>query len=193
MDNPRKRTVVSGRRVTWEKDNSGVPETTLKELEGNEIARYLSALNDAYDMGFIKEKFDPRYLGAVLLKEGREDFGTEQYDTNDKHAVATYNALVEKGHSPKKAKFPAAVVGTLRRAKHYGLPFGHIWYGRGKDEEGRTGADYDVNLQHLMPLMDTEENTGIVNFIRDRLPAMNKPEPIELPEQYSAGGRTSLI
>jgi hypothetical protein len=141
-------------------------ETLPKKFSTAELSKRLRALRQA-----IKENvpgarnLDPETLAAMLLKEGREDFGTDMYDTNDPRSVALFNRYSQQ-FDPESAMFVAAVRDISRRAERKGIPFASAWMPGSRYE---TAEEYAQSTERFREAVRNPKNAELVEFIRASL------------------------
>lgn len=153
-------TVIQGYR--FDSTRNGL-ETLPKKFKAPVLSQHLSALRQA-----IKENIpgarniDPVTATAMLLKEGREDFGTDMYDTNDPQSVALFNRYAEQ-FDPKSAMFIAAIRDISRRAERKNIPFAAAWMPGSRYE---TAEEYAQSTEQFKKAARDPKNAELYEFIR---------------------------
>ena len=190
------------------KSKSGV-ESLPTKFDMDTVKQHVAALRDAVKMGFTlpHEMMTPEYLTALALKEGRSDFGANEYNTNNKQAVSLYNTLKQSGYKDEPAQFAAAALDKGQVAERHKVPLPEAWNGLGHTatEDGRV---YAQHFKSFMKAAKHPQNTQLYQFIRGNLlpplptpPVAQMPQvtsvptatPIPMPMPYCKGGMVRLI
>ena len=176
----------------------------------------LETISSAVDKGtmedFIKamragEKYGvpqlpPEYLASMLMKEGRSDFGYNDYNTNNPKARMVAEMLIKEGFNPAQAGFGAAILDKMQVANRLKIPFATAWNGLGVNRQGQTGQQYAQGITSGFEAVNHPRNQPLVNTIRE---AYNyQPQPPQQPPQgitadalgnampvFNAGGSTT--
>ena len=98
----------------------------------------------------------PELLGALALKEGRSDFGFNEFLASAPEDVRFQQFLHKKyNFSPRQKQFLGMLNYANRVAKKKGVPFAAVWNGLGTNIHGQTGFDYSKALaSHTAALND---------------------------------------
>ena len=167
-------------------------ESLPKRYDPFEIKENLAALRDAQQLGV--KRMPSTFYAAQLLQEGRNDFGYNSYDQNNKQARNIFDTLVKApyNYSPKAAGFAAATFEKQQRAVAKNVPFAVAWNGLGQTKSGRTGWDYHNELQQQMQVVNRPENKDLMDLVNNTL----NPDPkqgVPMPTGFCDGGRVKLI
>ena len=133
------------------------------------IRRNLEALRYAKSKGYDlpPEASDPKFLTALLLKEDRPDFGTNQFDSNNEAAVNAFNTVGQRfGATP--AKFVSAMIANNAIAQKTGVPFTTVWNGRGSNGLEEKGA-YTKTFGTFLEAAGHPKNNLLYNFVDQHL------------------------
>jgi hypothetical protein len=154
----------------------GDVESLPKYFKKEDFEHYLTPYAESLKFG--NHRLAPEDLAAMLLQEGRYDFGFNKfhYDTAPKPAKELYDKLKEKGFSERQAGFAALINEKKMVADRKGIPFGMAWNGTGKTKQGRTGKQYAKELEAQKRLLQHEKNKDLVNYFRSRLTPQQRAE-----------------
>lgn len=191
-------------------------ESLPHRFDPSKITPYLNAVRSAAQMGH--KMVDSATLAGMLLMEGREDFGYNSYNHDNREAKALFENLVEQGHNPRAAGMAAAILDKRQVAERLEIPFGMAWNGAGVNRYGQSGRKYATKLDRMINEgLPAEENQELVEFINNTLNPPPPPPPppppakepsffdrlknligenstdVAVPEEYSPGGRQRLI
>jgi hypothetical protein len=151
----------------------GALETLPKKFNMEDVRLYSTAIGDAIRAGVpgISENISPEIITAMLLKEGREDLGTNEYNANDPKSRAIYEKYAQEyGHEP--AMTIAAMYDKAKVAKRLGIPFASAWIGTGRSPY-ETSAQYAADTENFKRIATDRKNQSLLNFIRGSM----MPEP----------------
>lgn len=141
-------------------------ETLPKTFVAAPLVSNLQALRQAIEENIPGARdLDNEFLAAMLLKEGREDFGTDMYNTNDPQSVAIYERYSKK-YGPESAMFVAAVRDHALRAKRKGIPFSESWMPGSRYE---TAKEYARSKEQFRKAVRDPKNAELLEFIRSNL------------------------
>jgi hypothetical protein len=165
------------------------------------LQAYANAVGDAKQLG--AKTLNSADLAALALKEGRHDYGFNEIDANNKHALNIANNLAQFfGHEDIPAEFAGAIHDKLQKADHYGVSFGEAWNGRGTNKYGQTGKDYAADLERAKQAIQNPLNQNFRDQIESGMHpgsewnnANNTPVPdlklknggVAMPQEYSTG------
>ena len=122
----------------------------------------------------------PDDMTNILLKEGRSNFGFNDFDYNNKKAAAIRDNLIKQGHDPYAASFPAAVFEKQQTANRLNVPFHQVWNGAGP-----AAKKYAQELEASKYAVEHEKNQPLRQFIYNSLGQkipVKKSELEEIPE-----------
>ena len=147
----------------------------------------------ARDMAATKQYGTPQIslqdLAALALKEGREDFGANNYDHNNKEIQAYVDRLVRDGVSWENAGILAAMREKQAVAARLKIPFARAWNGTGTNQFGQTGADYARDYEAYRKAATARENAELLSALRRGYEDGKKyPAAPRKPEGKAAGG-----
>lgn len=159
-------------------------ETLPLKFPAKYLKGYLRAYNLAKKHGAPKD-LTAEDLYALAMKEGRFDFGTNKYNTNDPESVAiyqkTYKDLIAQGEDPagaaQQAMFPAALYDHHKRSQKLGISFGHSWTGTGTSAAtGISGKTAGEMMNQQYSGWDHPKNKKFIDFIR-KYAGISEPKP----------------
>jgi hypothetical protein len=151
----------------------GKLETLPKKFNMEDVRMYSSAIGDAIRSGIpgIAENVSPEIVTAMLLKEGRENLGTNEYNANDPESEAIYEKYRDDyGHEP--AVLIAAMYDKAKVARRLKIPFASAWIGTGRSPY-ETSAQYAADTENFKKIATDKKNQSLLNFIRGSM----MPEP----------------
>ena len=154
----------------------GALETLPKKFNMEDVRLYSTAIGDAIRAGVpgISENISPEIITAMLLKEGREDLGANQYNANDPQSQAIYEKYAQDyGHYPAIAI--AAMYDKAKVSKRLGIPFASAWIGTGRSPY-ETSAQYAADTENFKKIATDRKNQSLLYFIRG---SMSAPLPGE--------------
>jgi hypothetical protein len=173
-------------RASYGRGMTGDPSKPKVKSGADTIRRQVEALRAAREYGFDlpSEVMDPKYLAAMVIKEGRDDIGNGGgiFNTNNKQAVSIYNKLAPRfGHEP--AAFAASVYDKGQVARRLEIPFPMAWNGTGtvKDEQGKiwaSGKSYAERFPQFLKAAEHPKNSQLVNFIDQHLNGKDYSTPL---------------
>jgi hypothetical protein len=73
----------------------------------------------------------PEQLANMALHEGRDDFGFNEINKNNKQAMEVYQKLKDEGHPEFPAQFAGAILDKYQTAERLKKPFLEVWNGAG--------------------------------------------------------------
>ena len=151
----------------------GKLETLPSKFNMEDVRMYSTAVGDALRSGIpgIAENISPEIVTAMLLKEGREDLGANQYNVNDPKSAAIFEQYAQKyGTSP--ARLVAAMYDKAKVAKRLNIPFASAWIGTGRSPY-ETSEQYAADTENFKKIATDKKNQSLLNFIRGSM----MPEP----------------
>ena len=138
------------------------------------MRRHVEALRAAKEFGFNmpKEVMNSKFLAALALKEGRPDFGTNQFNVNNDKAIEVYNKLAPR-FGNDAATFAASVYDKGEVASRLKIPFPMAWNGTGVWRyDGKTiasGENYAKQFPIFLKAAEHPKNAPLVDFINQHL------------------------
>ena len=103
-------------------------------------------------------------LANMALHEGRDDFGFNIINSDNKKAVKIAKELMDQGHGTE-AGFPGAILDKYTTAKRLNIPFEEAWNGTGKSYLNRTGADYAKEANQMNYAAKHPKNAELYDFV----------------------------
>ena len=107
---------------------------------------------------------NPDELTNMLLKEGRSNFGFNDFDYNNKKAAAIRDNLIQQGYDPYAASFPAAIYDKQQLANRLNVPITQVWNGAGP-----AAKKYAQELEASKYAIEHEKNQPLRQFIYNAL------------------------
>lgn len=139
-------------------------ETRPLNLDVETILRYAVATQEADRTGQLPKVAKEQFVNKILL-EGREDLGTNNYNSNNKQAKNLYEYLVAQGIDPYAARYPAAMLDKSQVAKRLGIPLEEAWNGTGRSGLGRTGAQHAARAEEHKNADKDPRNKELVDMV----------------------------
>jgi hypothetical protein len=168
----------------------------VESLPEDRLRRNIEAIRAAKELGYEmpEEVYDPAFLSALMIKEGRSDLGSNASFTAIKHnkkAVNLYKDLAERfGEAP--AMTAALMYDKGRVAKRIKKPFPMVWNGIGvlRDEEGNlhaSGELYAKSFPRFIEAAKRPENKELFDFVNTYLKGDEYTSPLtkQLKEKLS--------
>jgi hypothetical protein len=147
-------------------------ETMPSEIDANAVKNWISVMRAGEKHGV--PQFTPEQLTAMLFKEGRTDFGFNQFNYRDPKSLEIYRNLVKEGYDPAAAGFGPAIYDAHTKAKKLGGEPSRYWFGTGVSEDKQTSPQYVAGMQANMQYVNHPKNNALLKVIQD---AYNKPVP----------------
>ena len=147
-------------------------ETMPSTLDANAIRNWVSVMRAGEKYGV--PQLPPEKLAAMLFKEGREDFGFNQFNYRDPKSLEIYRNLVKEGYDPAAAGFGPAIYDAHAKAKQFGGDPSRYWFGTGVSEDKQTSPQYVQAMKANMQFVNHPKNAEFLNTIHD---AYNNPVP----------------
>lgn len=127
-----------------------------------------------------------KQLVNKILLEGREDAGTNEFNTNNKHAADLYKAVRDSGVGGHSAMYPAAVLDKAELAKRLNIPFELAWNGTGVNSH--NGADGQRHAARAAQMADADKdprNAGLVDLVNRSMKGDNtsKEQLLAMPDE----------
>lgn len=149
------------------------------------IRRGVEALRATRELGYElpSEMSDPKFLTALLMKEGRPDFGANKIDTDNPESVKIFNSLVRR-FGREAATFAAVAHEKGQVAKRTKLPLPLLWNGTGVQRDINTGKviasgkNYNERFPDFLKAAEHEKNAPMVEFIRQHLNNTDYTSPL---------------
>lgn len=107
---------------------------------------------------------NPDEMANILLREGRSNFGFNDFDFNNKKAAAIRDNLIKQGYDPYAASFPAAIFDKQQMANRLNVPFPQVWNGAGP-----AARKYAKELEASRYAVEHEANQPLRQFIYNSL------------------------
>ena len=154
----------------------GDVESLPKYFKKEDFEHYLTPYKASLKHG--NHKLDPEDLAAMLLQEGRYDFGFNKfdYDTAPSSAKQIYDTLKKEGYTDRQAGFAALINEKKLVADRTGMPFYRAWNGAGRTKAGRTGKQYAQEVEATKRLLSHEKNKELLKYFRERLTPQQRAE-----------------
>ena len=149
----------------------GALETLPKKFRMDDVRVVSEALGDAARAGIpgIAENITPEIVTAMLLKEGRENLGANEFNVNDPQSMAIYQEYKEKyGEIP--AQTVAAVYDKAKVARRLKVPFASAWIGTGRSHY-ETSGEYAADTERFKEMVAHPKNESLLRFIRGSMMA----------------------
>jgi len=127
----------------------------------------------------------PAQLANMALHEGREDYGFNELNKNNKRANEVANLLMKEGHDTEAAQFAGAILDKHQLAERLQQPFLQVWNGAGK-----MARDYAKNSQIESYAAEHPKNQGFLDFIQEQYNDA-KPKPVNTMP-FDPGPQTSF-
>ena len=154
----------------------GKLETLPSKFTPHDVKIYSEAIGEALRSGVpgISEHVSPEVVAAMLLKEGREDLGTNQYNKNDPESRKIYEAYAKKyGRNP--AEVIAAMYDKAKVAKRLNVPFSQAWIGLGRSDY-ETSKQYAQDMENFRKAVMDPKNAELLQFIRASMAGPQVPK-----------------
>ena len=147
-------------------------ETLPSELDANAMKNWISVMRAGEKYGV--PQFSPEQLAAMAFKEGRTNFGYNQFNYRDPKSLEIYRKLVAEGYDPAAAGFGPAIYDAHQKAKQFGGDPSRYWFGTGVSEDKQTSPQYVQGMKDNMQYVNHPKNAPLLNTIRN---AYNNPIP----------------
>lgn len=180
-----------------------------KSTPANELRTRIEALRAAKELGYNmpKEVYDPAFLTALIMKEGRYDIGGSDtgyirknkqgdYYTEDNPTTRLVDALKDRfGYSA--ASFAATVYDKGQTAKRLNLSFPRLWNGTGtvRTDSGQlvaSGKNYEENFPFFVNAATHPENKQLYDFVDQHLNGKDYTTPLSESKQRDIDYEYSL-
>lgn len=152
--------------------------------ESRILRRHIEALRAAKEFGIKlpKEVMDSKFLTAMLIQEGRSDFGTNEFDINNDKSIEVYNKIAPR-FGVDAATFVAAVYDKGETAKRTKKPFSMVWNGTGvvRDQSGKlvaSGENYANRFPMFLKAAEHPKNAPLFNFVDQYLNSKEYTSPL---------------
>lgn len=152
----------------YDKKSDGL-ETVPTFFEKKQFEPFLDAYKASRKHGNIE--ISPDDFAAIMLQEGRYDFGFNKYDydTSPSSSKSIYDKLKKEGYSDRAAGFAALLNEKHQVAKRLGIPMPMAWNGTGMSKAGQTGREYARKVQKTKEILNHEKNSTIRDYFRKAL------------------------
>lgn len=164
--------LLAGRRADLKKKSVETMDTVYDKETLSNLLKALKASG---------VQVNPDEMTNILLREGRSNFGFNDFDYNNKKAAAIRDSLIKQGYDPYAASFPAAVYEKQQTANRLNVPFPQVWNGAGpaarKYAQELEASRYAVEHEKNQPLREF-----IYNSLGQKIP-VKKAELEEVPQQ----------
>lgn len=175
-------------------------ETISSAVDRSTMEDFIRAMRAGEKYGV--PQLPPEYLASMLMKEGRSDFGYNEFNKNNPKARMIAEMLIQEGFNPDSAGFGAAVFDKMQTAKRLKVPFATAWNGLGVNPQGQTGQQYAQGISKGFEAVIHPRNAPMLNIIREAYnyqppQAQAQPQGISAEglanamPQYNAGGSTT--
>jgi len=156
-------------------------ETMPKALDKYTLNQYVKGMREGKPHGV--PQLTAQQLANMALHEGREDFGFNMMDSENKKAMEIFNALDKKGLGDEAA-FAAAIYHNSETAKRLNKPFEEIWNGTGVAKvvspngkvTYKSGADYAKEAKQMNYASSHPKNAELVDYINRSINDKLTPE-----------------
>lgn len=141
-------------------------ETLPKQFSRAAIIEMLNGINAGLANGM--PEIGAKNYGDKVLLEGREDAGTNGYNSNNPRAAKLANTVAEQARtfdSPASA-YPAAVLDKMEVAKRLNIPFELAWNGTGRTKGGEAdGQRHSARADKMVGAIDDPKNVELKDLI----------------------------
>lgn len=151
-------------------------ETLPSKYNAESVRLFSTAIGDAIrnKVPGVAENMSPEVVTAMLLKEGRENLGTNEFNVNDPESVAIYNRY-STDYGPEAGRLIAAIHDKAKVSKRLGIPFASAWIGTGRSKY-ETSQQYAKDTENFKRIANDPKNIVLRNFIKS---SMDQPLPGE--------------
>jgi hypothetical protein len=173
------------KRVPRSQYSPGVLETSDAKRSGEDVVRRsIEALRAARELGYElpKEIYDPQHLAAMLMQEGRSDFGAGHGFGHNKKATELANILTER-FGPEAGVFVGSVYDKSEVARRTKKPFAMVWNGVGvtRNADGSilaSGKNYAERFPMFYEAAGRPENAPLRDFVNKYLTGTEYTSPL---------------
>lgn len=172
-------------RIPRSQYSPGIIGTGDAKRSGEDVARRsIEALRAARELGYKlpKEVYDPQYLAAMLMQEGRADFGAGSGFGHNKEATKLADILAGRFGSEAGA-FVGSVYDKSQVAQRTKKPFPMVWNGVGvaRNYDGSiaaSGKNYAERFPMFYEAAGRPENAELRNFVNEYLTGTEYTSPL---------------
>jgi len=155
-------------------------ETQSSAIDKQAMHDFVKAMRAGEKYGV--PQLPPEFLSAMILKEGRSDFGYDKYNENNPKAKMIADMLMKEGHDPSAAGFGAALYDKMQTSMRLKIPFATAWNGTGVNKYGQTGQQYANSLSQGFEAVMHPRNEPLLSTVREAY-NYQPPQPTEQPPQ----------
>ena len=109
----------------------------------------------------------PEYLAALLLQEGRSDFGFNEMNMNNPKARMIAEMLMQEGFDDTSAGFGGALYDKMQTAMRLKKPFSTVWNGTGVNMYGQSGKQYTDKFGQGFGAVMHPKNAPLLGSIKE--------------------------
>lgn len=147
-------------------NKTGSLESLPSFFEKRQFEPFLEAYKASKKHGNVE--VSPDDFAALMLQEGRYDFGFNKfdYDTAPKKAKEIYDKLKKEGYPDRAAGFAALLNEKHQVAKRLNIPIPMAWNGTGMSKAGQTGREYSKKVQKTKELLNHPKNQPVREYFQ---------------------------
>ncbi len=144
-------------------------ETLPSKYNAESVRLFSTAIGDAIrnKVPGVAENMSPEVVTAMLLKEGRENLGTNEFNVNDPESVAIYNRY-SVDYGPEAGRLIAAIYDKSKVSKRLGIPFASAWIGTGRSKY-ETSQQYAKDTENFKRIANNPKNRSLKGFIQSSM------------------------
>ena len=172
-------------------------ETLPSRVDKTTMQDFIRAMRAGEKLGV--PQLPPEYLAALLMQEGRSDFGFNEMNMNNPKAKMIAEQLMQEGFNDTAAGFSGALYDKMQTAMRLKKPFSTVWNGTGVSMYGQSGDQYTNKFTQGFPATMHPKNAELLNSIREaydqklqtqQAPENNMPTVDQMGSAfgYNAGG-----
>jgi hypothetical protein len=151
-------------------------ETTASKQDANEMRNWISVMRAGEKYGV--PQLPPSHWAGTLFKEGRPDFGYNEFDYRNPKSLEIYRNIVKEGYDPIAAGFASAVYDAHRKAKLKGGDPSGYWFGEGISADKQTSPQYMAGMKANMQYVNHPQNAPLLNMLQNAYDNPVPPPPI---------------
>lgn len=173
-------------------------ETLPSRVDKTTMQDFIKAMRAGEKYGV--PQLPPEYLAALLMQEGRSDFGFNEMNMNNPKARMIAEMLMKEGFDDASAGFGGALYDKMQTAMRLKKPFSTVWNGTGVSMYGQTGNQYTDKFGQGFGAVMHPKNQPLLGSIKEAYnyqPPQAQPQGISAEglanamPQYSVGGSTT--
>jgi len=162
-------------------------ETLPSRVDKTTMQDFIKAMRAGEKYGV--PQLPPEYLAALLMQEGRSDFGFNEMNMNNPRARMIAEMLMKEGFDDTSAGFGGALYDKMQTAMRLKKPFSTIWNGTGVSMYGQTGNQYTDKFGQGFGAVMHPKNEPLLGSIKE---AYNY-QPPQPPQGISAEGLANAM